>query len=83
MTSSSKSPIQSVSKVGNLDRLLRLKAQFCSAALQGHIAMQNDLGGFMHEDQYIVEHAYLLGELMFQKFVKENDVVRRFNEKLL
>jgi hypothetical protein len=66
-----------------LDPLTRLKAQFCCAALTGHLAMENYEGGFMHDDDYIIDHAYLLGEAMFEKFVAENcSSIQKFNKAL-
>jgi hypothetical protein len=80
----SKPSVQSDFEYRDLDPLLRLKAQFCQAALQGHIATQNANGaGFIHEVDYIIEHAYRLGELMFEKFAEENpSIIRRFNRKV-
>jgi hypothetical protein len=37
---------------------LWLKAYFCAAALQGHLASENgDGAGWLHTDEYVVTHA--------------------------
>ena len=59
-----------------------LKAYFCAAALTGRIASQED-ATFNCSMENIVDEAYTLGEMMFERYVEENlSAVRKFNKKV-
>jgi hypothetical protein len=59
-----------------------LKAYFCGCALMGAIASQQEACP-TYDDEPLVERAYRLGELMFEKYTEENpSVVRKFNRRL-
>jgi hypothetical protein len=66
-----------------LDPFTRLKAQFCAATLTGCLASKEEAVHPTYDNEYLVEPAYSLGDLMFENHVEENLLaVTIFNKKV-
>ena len=85
MKTLSKSPVQSAPKGDpTLSPLLRLKAQFVQAALNGILSSQEEAVPAT-DDDVIVERALTIGELAFTRFLEENAhlaTVQKFNQQI-